>query len=261
MTAVRRRTATAALVAVAAAGLVAAGAGVSQAAVTRTTPTAHTAASSAASARIRPLAVRFVSVTTPVAKPKGAAFQGVTVSVTGGRPGVARAVATAMARHVTALRTSFTTVAADEDVVGGVPGTTVFDAVSGLSARSVHYLSIRIDESVNLGGAHPANVSHAYVFDLATGREIRVAKLFVSPAATDRAVRAALVAANQRVVLTRADVAELSIVPDRHGSTGPLSCYPTGPGLHCIVDQGGVLGYAAGPLEATVPWRSLAVRR
>jgi len=185
MSAIRRRIVTGALVATAAAGLVAAGAGVSEAAVAGRL----TAASPAKPA---PLAVRFVRSTTPVAQPKGATFQGVRVVVTGGRKGAAAAVSTAMVRHLAERKQTFTaeaTVAAGD----GVKGTQISDAVTGSSARSVHYLSIRIDESVDFGGAHPEGLSHAYVFDLTTGHEVAIASIFTSPSATDRTIRAALV--------------------------------------------------------------------
>jgi hypothetical protein len=205
--------------------------------------------------------VRFRNVTTAVPKPSGAKFGGVTVIVTGGRRGVATVITSTMARHVTALRQAFVVRAADEASVGGAPGSSVFDGVSGSTASSVHYLSIRLDESINLGGAHPGNLTHAYVFDTATGREVSVATLFKSTTATNRTIRAALVTANRRVGLTASNVAALSIVPDKTGSTAPLSCYPSGPGLQCVVPPGGVLGYAAGDLSATIPWKLLPLAK
>lgn len=260
MLAVRRLVTAGALIAVAAGGAVTAVAGTSTVALAAEGASIRDVASPATSSGA-PLVVRFARVTTPIATPPGAAFQGVRVIVTGGRGGAARAVSTAMTRHVTALRTAFAAAAASESGAGGTRGWTFFDAMSGLTARSARYLSIRIDESMNFGGAHPSNVSHAYVFDLATGREVSLAKLFASTATTDKVIRARLVAANRRAGLSAADVAGLSIVADRHGSTAPLSCYPTAPGLHCIVDQGAVVAHALGPLEATVPWRMLTFRR
>jgi len=126
----------------------------------------------------------------------------------------------------------------------------------------VHYLSISMFELLNFAGAHPAHRTHAWVFDLATGREVKVASIVTSPAATDRAIRSALLASyrKQPYGLTAKDVATLSIVADSSGSTAPLSCYATRPGLTCDVDQGAVLAYFAGPLEVTVPWTSLKVR-
>lgn len=258
-----RRTVAGVLTAVSTLSLIALGTGMAPAAVAAPAgvQTARTAASGPATVSASPLVVRFRQVTTPVPKPAGAAFGGVAVMVTGGRRGVASAIASAMGRHITGLRLAFVAQAAGEAQVGGVPGSSVFDAVTGSSARSVHYLSIRLDESVNLGGAHPGNVTHAYVFDMASGREVIVATLFRSTAATNRAIRAALVASNRRVGLTPGEVAGLSIVPDRKGRTAPLSCYPTGPGLHCVVDQGAVLSYAAGGLEATVPWASMPLAK
>lgn len=259
-----RRTTAGLLVAVSATGLVALTAGISEAAVASPhafKTTAVTSSRSGSTSSKAPLVVRFTHLTTPVPKPSGAKFGGVKVTVTGGGRGVAAAISTAMARHLNVLGDTFAAEAADEAVTGGVPGSSVFDAVQGASARSVHYLSIRLDESVNLGGAHPASIAHAYTFDMATGREVTVATLFKSTAATNRAIRAALVAANRRVGLKPSQATGLSIVPDKNGSTAPLSCYPTNPGLHCVVDPGGVLGYAAGGLESTVPWKALVVAK
>ena len=73
-------------------------------------------------------------------------------------------------------------------------------------------------------------------------------------------MRSALVAGNRRVGVTADDVAGLSITPRKGAGTAPLSCYPSPAGLLCTVDPGGVLGFAAGPLEATVSWGALAGR-
>jgi hypothetical protein len=231
-----------------------------QAAPTAVQTTRPAAVVSATSSSSR-LVVRFRNVTTAVPKPPGAKFGGVAVTVTGGRRGVAAAITSAMGRHLTALRSAFVVRAAGEAQGGGAPGSSVFDGVTGSTASSVHYLSIRLDESINLGGAHPGNLTHAYVFDVASGREVSLVTLFRSTTATNRTIRAALVSANRRVGLTASNVAALSIVPDRTGSTAPLSCYPTGPGLHCVVPPGGVLGYAAGPLEATIAWKLLPLAK
>jgi len=201
---------------------------------------------------------RTVPVTTGAGAGAGAGFRAPRVTVTGGRAGVGRAIAAAVQRHENALAATFAAEAVQAVADGGSPVQTVFDEVRGTVARSAHYLTIRLDESVNLGGAHPSNSVHAYVFDAATGREVTARSLFGAPRRVDRLVRAALIAQTRQVTLTAQDVAGLSIVPDAHGSTAPLSCYPIRAGLHCAVDQGGVLGYAAGAFEATVTWTALS---
>jgi hypothetical protein len=209
---------------------------------------------SAATTQSPPLRVHLAQRTWK-ATAAGATLEAPWVTITGGRPGVARSIMGAVQRHEHALLVQFAGEAAG---AGDVPVSTVGDVVQGTVARSAHYLTIRLDESVSLGGAHPSNSVHAYVFDVATGREIAVRRLFSKPARADRLIRAAMIAQNPEVRLTAQDVAGLSIVPDRAGRTAPLSCYPLRAGLHCAVDQGGVLGYAAGAFEATVSWTALA---
>jgi len=202
------------------------------------------------------LSVRFTQVTRTVTR-AGATFVGPRVTVSGGRPGAAKAVATAMQLHVSALASKFTGVAAGAEQ-SGTSARRLVDEVTGSTDRSSHYLSVVLEESVDLGGAHPAYLTHAYIFSATTGREVSAAGLFRHPHRVDRLVRSALVAGNRRVGVTASDVAGLSIVPGADGSTAPLWCYPIRTGLHCTVDPGGALGFAAGPLEATVTWAALA---
>jgi len=136
----------------------------------------------------------------------------------------------------------------------------VFDDLFGSVDRSAHYLTVVLDESVMLGGAHPANSVHAYTFDVTTGRELAVRRLFTNPRHADQLIRAAIIAQNKHAQLTAKDVAGLSILADRAGSTAPLSCWPIRSGLRCAVDQGGVSAYALGEFDAVISWQTLATR-
>jgi hypothetical protein len=136
----------------------------------------------------------------------------------------------------------------------------VFDAVDGSVDRSVHYLTVVLAESAMLGGAHPANTVHAYSYDVTTGRELAVHRLFTNARHADQLIRAAIIAQNKQARLTTQDVAKLTLIPDRTGSTAPLSCWPVPAGLRCSVDQGAVLDYASGGFDATVSWQALSTR-
>jgi hypothetical protein len=215
-------------------------------------------AAPAGAVSVAPLTVHLKQVTRTVTV-SGATFEAPRVTVTGGRPGVARAITAAVTNHENALAARFAADAADA-IGTGARVSLVFDAVDGSVDRSVHYLGVVPAESVMLGGAHPANSVHAYTFDVTTGRELAVHRLFAAPRHADQLIRAAIIAQNKQVQLITQDVATLTIVPDRTGSTAPLACWPVPAGLRCTVDQGWVLDYASGGFEATVPWRALATR-
>jgi hypothetical protein len=216
-------------------------------------------AAPAGAASVAPLTLHLKQVTRTVTG-SGAQFQAPKVTVTGGRSEVARAITAAVSKHENALATRFAADAADA-IGNGARVSMVFDAVYGSVDRSVHYLTVVLSESVMLGGAHPANSEHAYTFDVTTGRELAVHRLFTTPRHADHLIRAAIIAQNRQAQLNAQDVATLTIVPDRTGSTAPLSCWPAPAGLRCTVDQGSVLDYASGEFEATVSWRALATRQ
>ena len=217
-----------------------------------------TAAISARAVAVPPLTVHLKQVTRTVTV-SGATLEAPKVTVTGGRPGVARAIMAAMSRHEDALAARFASDAADA-IGGGAQVSMVFDGLYGSVDRSAHYLTVLLSESVMLGGAHPSNSVHAYTFDVATGREFAIHRLFTNPRHANQLIRAAIIAQNKRAQLTSKDVAGLSVVPDRTGSTAPLSCWPRRTGLHCSVDQGWVSGYAMGEFDADISWQALATR-
>jgi hypothetical protein len=121
-----------------------------------------------------------------------------------------------------------------------------------------HYLSVRFDSFSQVGGLHPINEVAVLTFDTATGTRILTTDLFTDVTATTSVVRAALLAEYPAATLDGADLAVLSLRPTEEGSTPPLSCYPTPPGLRCLVDQGQITPYAAGRLETLVGWDRLA---
>jgi len=187
----------------------------------------------------------------------GDTFTGPRFVVTGGRPGVARAIAAVLQRRVDGLVATFTREVAGSAANGPAPHRMSDGAVPTID-RSRHDLSVVLLESIDLAGAHPGYVSHAYIFDAATGTEVSVARLFHDPHRADRLIRAALVAGNRQSGVTTRDVARVSIVPVRGKGTSPLVCYPGRTGLHCQIDPGWLLPFAAGPLTATVSWKALA---
>ena len=170
---------------------------------------------------------------------------------------MARAIAAVLQRRMDGLVATFTREVAGSAANGPAPHR-MSDGVVPTIDRSSHFLSVVLLESIDLAGAHPGYVSHAYIFDAATGREVSVARLFRDPHRADRLIRAALVAGNRQSGVTARDVAGVSIVPVRGKGTSPLVCYPGRTGLHCQVDPGWLLPFAAGPLTATVPWKALA---
>jgi hypothetical protein len=121
-----------------------------------------------------------------------------------------------------------------------------------------HYLSIRIDSFSNTGDQYPHNESTALTFDTRTGARILSTDMFTSINRATSVVRAALLASRTDGSLNGFDLSALSLQPSEEGSTTPLNCYPAPAGLHCLVDQNSLAPYAAGRIEATIPWQRLA---
>jgi hypothetical protein len=121
-----------------------------------------------------------------------------------------------------------------------------------------HYLSVRFDSSGDDGGQYPLNESTALTFDTRTGARILPTDMFTDIARATSVVRAGLLASRTDGSLNGFDLSALSLQPSEAGTTTPLSCYPAPAGLHCLVDQGSLAPYAAGRIEAIIPWPRLA---
>lgn len=121
-----------------------------------------------------------------------------------------------------------------------------------------HYLSIRLDSFSDAGDQYPYNESTALTFDTETGARILPTGMFTSITRATSVVRAALLASRTDGSLNGFDLSALSLQPSEAGSTTPLNCYPAPAGLHCLVDQNSLAPYAAGRIEATIPWQRLA---
>jgi hypothetical protein len=121
-----------------------------------------------------------------------------------------------------------------------------------------HYLSIRLDSFSDTGDQDPINESTALTFDTTTGARILPTAMFTSITKATSVVRAALLASRTDGSLNGYDLSTLSLQPSEAGSTTPLNCYPAPAGLHCLVDQGSLAPYAAGRIEAIIPWQRLA---
>lgn len=120
------------------------------------------------------------------------------------------------------------------------------------------YWSVRFDRSMALGGPHPMTESASATFDTVTGARVLTTDLFTDVVQVADVVRAALLASRTDGSLTGYDLAAISLRPAEDGSTPLVNCYPTAAGLYCLVDQGNLTPYAAGRIEATVPWPRLA---
>lgn len=97
----------------------------------------------------------------------------------------------------------------------------------------------------------------ALVFDTRTGDRVLPTDLFTDVDAAAAEVREALVAAHPDGKVRLSELEALSLEPAEDGSTSPLSCYPTGDGLDCLVDDGARTPDFQGRLEAVVPWSEL----
>lgn len=97
----------------------------------------------------------------------------------------------------------------------------------------------------------------ALVFDTRTGDRVLPTDLFTDVDAAAAEVREALVAAHPDGKVRLSELEALSLEPAEDGSTTPLSCYPTGEGLDCLVDDGARTPDFQGRLEAVVPWDEL----
>jgi hypothetical protein len=121
-----------------------------------------------------------------------------------------------------------------------------------------HYLSIRLDSFSQAGADYPFAESTALTFDTRTGARILSTDMFSNVKQATAVVRAALLASRTDGSLNGFDLSMLSLQPSEEGSTTPLNCYPVAAGLRCLVDQNSLAPYAAGRIEAVIPWRSLA---
>jgi hypothetical protein len=121
-----------------------------------------------------------------------------------------------------------------------------------------HYLSIRFDASADDGGQNPLSESTALTFDTTTGARILPTDMFTDISRATAVVRAGLLASRTDGSLNGFDLSTLSLQPSEAGTTTPLSCYPAPAGLHCLVDRGSLAPYAAGRIEAIIPWSRLA---
>jgi hypothetical protein len=121
-----------------------------------------------------------------------------------------------------------------------------------------HYLSVRFDASADDGGQYPLNESTALTFDTRTGVRILPTSMFTNIGRATAVVRAGLLASRSNGSLNGFDLSALSLQPSEAGTTTPLSCYPAPAGLHCLVDRGSLAPYAAGRIEAVIPWPRLA---
>jgi hypothetical protein len=120
-----------------------------------------------------------------------------------------------------------------------------------------HYLSIRFDSFSQAGDQYPDNESIALTFDTRTGARILPTGMFTNIGQATSIVRAALLASRTDGSLDGFDLSALSLQPSEAGSTTPLNCYPAPAGLHCLVDQNSLAPYAAGRIEAIIPWQRL----
>jgi hypothetical protein len=183
------------------------------------------------------------------------------ITVTGGEPGTADRVANTVNDRLNAMIDVFARGAID---VEGVPVEQLFDSIAGDSRTTSptwgRYLSVVLDESTNLGGAHPNNRSIGLVFDTRTGDRVQPSDIFSDLDAASSVVRAALVRSRAGTPgpVTAQDVAAVSLRPGDDGTTTPLTWYPTDEGLGVVVDQDSVVAYVLGPIEATVPWAQFA---
>lgn len=121
-----------------------------------------------------------------------------------------------------------------------------------------HYLSVRFDSYSQDGGQYPDNESIALTFDTRTGARILSTGMFTNVNRATSIVRAALLASRTDGSLNGFDLSALSLQPSEAGTTTPLNCYPAPAGLHCLVDQNSLAPYAAGRIEAIIPWQHLA---
>jgi hypothetical protein len=137
--------------------------------------------------------------------------------------------------------------------------------VTASTATWKDYLTVRFDMVAVIGqdrsesapGLPTAGYS-ALVFDTRTGARVLPPQLFRDLGQTAAIVRAALLAAHPGGRVTAEQLQFLSLQPSGAGTTTPLTCYPTEPGLHCLVDDGARTPDFQGRLEATVPWSDLA---
>jgi hypothetical protein len=200
----------------------------------------------------RPVTVTFTDRTTTVTPP-GVAVTMPQPLVTADDPGVADRVTEVIERHVADAVDAFRNRTAENLAQGG--------SAAHLSARITaadtvtwrRYLSVRLDSSAEVGDEHPVNESVALTFDTGTSDQVLPTDLFLDVDRAAAVVRDAL--RSSRTV--GYDLAAVSLRPSEAGTTTPLSCYPAPAGLHCLLDQNTLAPYAAGRLEATVPWDRL----
>jgi hypothetical protein len=259
-----RAVAVSALAVVLAVGAVAVGvqlAGRSSSSVASPTPSAVPSAAapspspSASPAVVEPLTVRFANGKRTLSA-TGATVEYPVVSASGGGPAAAKLVATSVEAQVNTMIAVFGTAA---EYTETVPAERLFDTIGADSTSWGRYVSVVLDESTSLGGAHPSNRSVGLVFDATTGDRVQPGDVFTDLERASVLVREALVAsrAGTEGPVSTQDVASVSLRPGDDGTTAPLTWYPTDKGLEVVVDQGSVVAYALGPIEATVPWAQL----
>ncbi|HKT00574.1 MAG TPA: hypothetical protein VJT31_13650 [Rugosimonospora sp.] len=218
-------------------------------------PTAPGPAGAAAMAAA-PLTVTFGTRTTTVSPPGVSVVvpvPAVTAADPQAAPRVSGVIDASLADAVTAFRNR-----SDAGITFGSSARAMSERITVAdTATWHHYLSVRFDTSMEVGQEHPLNESFALTFDTATGARVLSTDLFTDISRTTAVVRGALLASRTDGSLAGFDLATVSLRPSEAGTTTPLTCYPAPAGLRCLVDQGSLAPFAAGRIEATVPWDQL----